>query len=75
MRIERDYTTTVRMMPVCNCGHIFVRGLVYHESIEEANGAPVKYKRGCFTPMNCPMCNRYIESVECDGDIITVEKQ
>ena len=73
MYTERDHITTLRMLPVCNCGHIFVSGLVYHESIEDSPKAPVKYKIGCFTPMNCPKCNRYIESVEYDGDIIAVE--
>lgn len=72
---QRDYIATVQMLPVCSCGHIFVGGLVYHESIEEAVGAPIKYKNGHFIPMNCPKCNRYIESVEYNGDIITVEKR
>lgn len=75
MQAERDHVTTIKMLPVCSCGYIFVSGLVYHESIEEAVGAPIKYKQGCFTPMNCPRCNRYIECVECNGDIITVDKQ
>jgi hypothetical protein len=60
-----DYTTRLRMLPVCSCGYVFTKGVIVHEDINETNG--FKYAEHYVEPPNCPKCNKKIECIVYDG--------
>ena len=57
----KDYKTTLRMLPVCDCGYVFREGLVVSEDLNEAIG--FKYVTHTFTPAMCPNCKKQIECI------------
>lgn len=57
-----DYKTTLRMLPVCNCGYIFRDGIIIHEDINEKNG--IKHATYSIEPQKCPNCGKEIEQIE-----------
>ena len=54
-----SYTTTVRMLPVCECGQV-ISDLVLDMYIDVAESG-YKYSNFTFTPGRCPNCGKYIE--------------
>lgn len=56
------YTTTLKMLPVCECGHIFEDGIVLYKDIAEINN--LKHAINRIDPPYCPSCKRKIECIE-----------
>ena len=57
-----DYKTTLKMLPVCNCGYIFREGIIIHEDINTKN--KIKYATHTIEPAICPNCKKEIECIE-----------
>lgn len=59
-------TTRLRMLPVCECGYVFQRGIdTYEEVIQPPGGITLmKYMVYGFDPPVCPNCNKTIEAIE-----------
>lgn len=58
-------TTTVMLLPVCECGNI-IAGLVVDQIIDVDGW---KCKRP-FTPERCPRCNKMIEHMTVDTRLL-----
>lgn len=56
------YITKLKMLPVCNCGHIFRDGIVVYKKILKTNG--IKYPEYSIEPNMCPNCKKKIECIE-----------
>ena len=54
-----SWTTTVHMLPVCECGQV-ISNLVLDMYIDEAKSG-YKYSKFTFTPGRCPNRAKYIE--------------
>ena len=57
-----DYTTRLRMLPVCSCGYVFTKGVIIYEDIIEEEG--FNYAKYSIEPPICPQCNKEIECIE-----------
>lgn len=57
-----EYTTRLKMTPICNCGYIFGDGIIINESIVEING--LEYKKYSIEPSRCPSCRKKIDCIE-----------
>lgn len=51
----------VRLIPVCECGHIFKDGI--HCLYEEYTDGPVTLREHTFDPPICPVCREKIEAI------------
>ena len=68
-----SWTTTVHMLPVCECGQV-ISNLVLDMYIDEAESG-YKYSKFTFTPGRCPNCGKYIECLQVDGRYIDMFKK
>lgn len=65
--LVNSYTTTVRMLPVCECGQI-IDDLMLEVYIDEIEFEPgYKYSKYSFHPAKCPNCRKYIDCLQVDG--------
>ncbi len=53
--------TTLKLLPVCECGYI-IRDLQIGKDVIEQNG--IKYGVPYIRPADCPNCHKEIESIE-----------
>ena len=65
-----SYTTTVHMLPVCECGQV-ISNLVFDMYIESG----YKYSKFTFMLGRCPNCGKYIECLQVDGRYIDMFKK
>jgi len=63
-----EYTTRLKMLPVCDCGYVFKDGVVcsmmYHKV------GDIEYPMYFIEPNICPNCKKVIECIELDRDKI-----
>ena len=57
-----DYTTKLKMLPVCSCGYVFREGVIIHQDIDERDG--MQFPTYFIEPSKCPNCNKKIECLE-----------
>ena len=58
--------TCIRLLPVCNCGHIFVDEFCVIEDRKgyEVHNTTYFYKAYFIEPFRCPNCKKIIHHVE-----------
>lgn len=61
-----EYTTILKILPVCNCGYIFRKGITIHQEMLETNGW--EYPKTICEPYNCPNCKKVIKGIEINKD-------
>lgn len=61
----------VKLLPVCECGHIFREGIQITKNISEVKRSNdyIKYGTYHINPPICPNCKQVIEGVVCDNII------
>ena len=67
--MKEDNTTRLKVLPVCDCGHVFTSGVVCCINRNEINGN--KYPVYSIEPAICPNCKKLIECIVYDKDKIT----
>ena len=68
-----SYTTTVHMLPVCECGQV-ISDRVLCMYIDETESG-YKYSKFAFYPAQCPNCGKYIECLQVDGRYVDMFKK
>lgn len=53
-----DYTTELKLLPVCSCGYVHLSGVEVRCNIIEKDG--IKYSTYEFIPSVCPNCGKKI---------------
>lgn len=61
-----EYFTDIKLLPVCNCGHI-IDDLYVVESIEGVDG--MKHAEVNFVPSRCQSCGKIFEKIIYDRRI------
>lgn len=62
--IESNFTT-LRMLPVCECGQVISDWVMSIDIDETSNG--LKFVTPSFSPSCCPNCGKTIEYLRVDG--------
>ena len=68
-----SYTTTVHMLPVCECGQV-ISDLVLDMYVDSTESG-YKYPKFSFYPTQCPNCGKYIECLQVDGRYVDMFKK
>ena len=61
-------STTLKMLPVCECGQV-IPDLEYGDEVDVLSNG-YKHLKPMFQPMVCPNCKRHIESLIIDGKYV-----
>lgn len=72
MKLIKEDTVQIRMLPVCECGYVFRDGIVIYKDIREANR--VKCPEHFIQPWMCPNCQKIIDCIEDSGTTIEVKE-
>lgn len=68
-----EYSTRLKILPVCDCGYVFEDGIILRKNISETSFKEekiIKYPEYSIEPNFCPNCKRIIECVQYDRNII-----
>ena len=60
-----DYTTELKLLPVCSCGYVHLSGVEVRCNIIEKDG--IKYSTYEFIPPFCPNCGKKIVCITSQG--------
>ena len=69
-----DRVTNVVLLPVCNCGYVFRNGITVIRYISNLEKTMLKCKEESIEPPFCPSCQRLIENIEYNKEIIYLEE-
>lgn len=59
----------VKLIPVCECGHIFHEGIVC--KLEQYQQGPITFCEHFFDPAVCPECGERITAIEYGSSYVT----
>lgn len=65
-----EYSTTVKLLPVCNCGYVFRNGITIRRDIRPLERTGLVHEKEYIEPALCPSCQRLIEYIEYDVNVI-----